>query len=78
MARRPDRLAVLKGLDVPAAVVRGDADGIASEADAQAMADALEVEVLTIAGVGHLTALEAPREVADVVAEVLEAAEASR
>jgi pimeloyl-ACP methyl ester carboxylesterase len=78
MARRPDRLAVLRDLDIPAAVVRGDADGIASEADAQAMADALEVEVLTIVGVGHLTALEAPREVADVVAEVLEAAEASR
>jgi pimeloyl-ACP methyl ester carboxylesterase len=59
-------------------VVRGEADGIASEADARAMAAALEVEVRTIAGVGHVTALEAPAEVAEIVADVLERAEQCR
>ena len=70
MAARPDRLAILAGLDVPAVVVRGDSDQIASDADAQAMAEALGVEVVTIAGVGHLAGLEAPAEVARLVARV--------
>lgn len=78
MAKRPDRLAVLAGLDVPAAVVRGDQDGVAGDAEAQAMARALEVEAVTIDGVGHLTAFEAPQAVADVVEQVLAVAEDRR
>jgi pimeloyl-ACP methyl ester carboxylesterase len=78
MASRPDRLGVLKGLDVPAAVVRGAADGIASAAEAQAMADALGVPVHTVEDAGHLTPLEAPREVATAISQVLAAAEAVR
>ena len=60
MAARPDRLAVLAELDVPAAVVRGANDGVASEDEAVKMADALGVAVETISGVGHLAAHEAP------------------
>jgi pimeloyl-ACP methyl ester carboxylesterase len=78
MAKRPDRLAVLKGLDVPAAVVRGDADGIASAAEAESMARALGVSVETLGGVGHLAAVEAPRMVARIVAKVLADAESRR
>lgn len=68
MAARPDRLAILEQLDVPAAVVRGELDSIVSHDDAVAMADALGVEVHTVPGVGHLTALEDSRAVATVVA----------
>ena len=70
MAARPDRLAVLAGLDVPAVVVHGERDQIASATDAKAMAEALGADVVTIAGVGHLAGLEAPAEVARLVAGV--------
>ena len=73
MADRPDRLQVLAQLEVPAAVVRGEHDSIASHEDALSMANALGVEVNTVPGVGHLTALEASRAVAAVVAEVARA-----
>jgi pimeloyl-ACP methyl ester carboxylesterase len=59
-------------------VVRGAADGIASAAEAQAMADALGVPVHTVEDAGHLTPLEAPREVATAISQVLAAAEAVR
>mgnify|MGYP005812164759 CR=1 FL=1 len=78
MAKRPDRLAVLEGLEVPAAVVRGEADGISGAAEAESMARALGVSVETLPGVGHLAALEAPRELARIVAEVLADAESRR
>lgn len=78
MAGRPDRLAVLAGLDVPAAVIRGAEDGVAGDAEAQAMAKALDVEVVTVPGVGHLTAFEAPQAVADAVVGVLAEAEERR
>jgi len=78
MAGRPDRLAVLAGLDVPAAVIRGAEDGVAGDAEAQAMGKALDVEVVTVPGVGHLTAFEAPQAVADAVVGVLAEAEERR
>ena len=70
MAARPDRLAVLASVDAPAAVIRGEHDSIASHDDAQAMADALGVDVRTVPDVGHLTALEDSQAVAAVVAEI--------
>lgn len=76
MAARPDRLAVLAELDVPAAVVRGANDGVASEDEAVKMADALGVPVETISGVGHLAAHEAPGAVAAIVARVASQIEA--
>lgn len=70
MASRPDRLEVLRGLDVPAVVMRGANDGIATSQEADAMAEALGVEAQTVGGVGHLTALESPQAVAEAVAQV--------
>ncbi len=72
MAARPDRLAVLAGLDVPAAVVWGDRDGISSREASQAMAEALEAPLHVLEGVGHLAAWEAPDAVAKIVARVAE------
>ncbi|QMU79136.1 alpha/beta fold hydrolase [Streptacidiphilus sp. PB12-B1b] len=61
MAARPDSLAALARLEVPAAVVVGELDAITPPADAEAMAAALPDAVLTvIPQAGHLSALEAP------------------
>lgn len=63
MAQRPDSLETLRGVDVPALVVRGDEDELSSEADTQAMADALpNATLVTIPKSGHLTAVETPEE----------------
>jgi len=70
MAARPDRLAVLAGLDVPAAVVWGTEDAVSSQAASEAMATALHVPLTVLDGVGHLAAFEAPAQVAPVVADV--------
>ncbi|GLZ75865.1 alpha/beta hydrolase [Actinorhabdospora filicis] len=64
MAAREDSTAVLAGLDVPALVVRGAEDAIASGADARVMAGALKARVVTIPGAGHLPPLETPVEFA--------------
>jgi len=61
MAARPDSLEVLAGLDVPAAVVVGELDGITPLSEARMMADALaDAELTVIPAVGHLSSLEAP------------------
>lgn len=72
MAARPDRTEVLRGLDVPAFVAAGALDGIAGPAEAAVMAEALGVEAVVLDGVGHLSALEAPEAVADLVAALLD------
>jgi len=72
MAARPDSLDVLRGVDVPALVLRGEEDGLAGPPDVAAMADALpqgRLEVLPRAG--HLTALEVPDEVVRAVRGLL-------
>lgn len=74
MAARPGRLDVLRTLDGPSFVVRGSDDGIASAEDAEAMAEALGVEAVQIAGAGHLAAMEAPARVAALVAGLASAA----
>ena len=70
MAARPDRLAVLKGLDVPAAVVHGSEDPTCTAQDHQAMADALGVQVQTVPGRGHLVPLEDPGVVAEALRQL--------
>jgi pimeloyl-ACP methyl ester carboxylesterase len=61
MAARPDSLETLRGTDVPALVLWGEEDALASRDDVDAMVEALpqgRLEVL--AGSGHLTAVEVP------------------
>jgi pimeloyl-ACP methyl ester carboxylesterase len=61
MAARPDSMAALAELTVPALVLVGEEDTVTPLADAEAMAAALRDAVLTVVpGVGHLSALEAP------------------
>jgi pimeloyl-ACP methyl ester carboxylesterase len=65
MAARPDSAEVLAGMRVPAAVVVGEEDGLTPPAAAHVMADVLPDAVLTVVPhAGHLSPLEAPREVA--------------
>jgi pimeloyl-ACP methyl ester carboxylesterase len=65
MAARPDRLTALEDLEVPALVLRGADDASAPQASAQTMAEALaDVEVVVVPRAGHLSAVEAPEEVA--------------
>ena len=64
MAERPDRLAVLTTLDLPALVLCGAQDAVTGLADHQEMATALGTQVIEVDGAGHLSALESPREVA--------------
>jgi pimeloyl-ACP methyl ester carboxylesterase len=78
MAARPDSLDVLRGVDVPALVLRGDEDGLAGPDDVAAMADALpEGRLETLPRAGHLTALEVPDEVVRAVRGLLSRVEPS-
>jgi pimeloyl-ACP methyl ester carboxylesterase len=72
MAARPDRTEVLRGLDVPAAVVVGEHDAVVTLEHAQVMAAALGVEATVLPGVGHLSALEDPHAVAHALKVLLE------
>jgi pimeloyl-ACP methyl ester carboxylesterase len=61
MADRPDSLELLRDVDVPALVVIGDEDQLASLDDGRAMADALPLgRMETLERCGHLSALETP------------------
>ncbi|MPZ82925.1 MAG: alpha/beta fold hydrolase [Actinophytocola sp.] len=71
MAARPDSLDLLRASGVPALVVRGAEDALIPRQEAVLMADALEVELVEIAGAGHLAPLETPDEVASAVARWL-------
>ncbi len=70
MAARPDRLAALRHLDVPALVLRGAQDATASLADHEEMAAALGTPVVQVDGAGHLSAVESPHEVAAHLADL--------
>ncbi|GAA1659726.1 alpha/beta hydrolase [Fodinicola feengrottensis] len=62
MAARPDSIELLESARVPALVIVGDEDQIASVADAEAMADALpKVTMARLMAAGHLSAMEDPR-----------------
>lgn len=71
MAARPDRTEVLRLVDAPVVVVAGGLDTTATVADAEVMADAAGVSPVVLDGVGHLVAVEAPRQVADAIAPLL-------
>jgi pimeloyl-ACP methyl ester carboxylesterase len=70
MAARPDRTAVLRNVDAPAVVIRGENDALSSLEDSQVMAEALGTEVVVLPGIGHLAAFEAPADVARALAPV--------
>lgn len=74
MAARPDRTAVLRQLKVPAVVMRGSLDTFATAADAQHMAEALGVDVITVPDRGHLIGVEAPDQTAAALTDLWTAA----
>lgn len=70
MAGRPESFETLRGLKVPALVMVGDEDTLATEDEARAMADALpNAELLVIPRAGHLCAVEQPDLFNQAVAE---------
>lgn len=61
MAARPDSLGTLREVAVPALVVVGEQDALASVEDAQAMVEALpDARLVRIPDTGHLSAVETP------------------
>jgi pimeloyl-ACP methyl ester carboxylesterase len=61
MAERPESFEVLRAMRVPALVVTGAEDGLATEEDARAMTEALpSAELRVIPQAGHLSAVEQP------------------
>ncbi|MFB6894614.1 alpha/beta fold hydrolase [Kitasatospora sp. NPDC056327] len=73
MAERPERLDVLAGVRVPAAVVAGAEDGLMPLAEAELMTRALpDAELTVLPGVGHLGAVEAPEAFDAVVLRLLD------
>lgn len=71
MAARGDRTAVLRGWDRPALVVVGDQDDAAPVEQAQHMAEALRIDPVVVVGAGHMTAVEAPAEVAAALGDLV-------
>lgn len=72
MAARPDSLATLREVTVPALVVVGEEDVLATPSDAAAMVAAIPRATLSmVPGAGHLTPLEAPDAVVAAVASFL-------
>lgn len=61
MASRPDSVETLRGVKVPALVIVGAEDTLATEADARTMTEALpNAELMVIPRAGHLTPIEQP------------------
>ncbi|TYB47734.1 alpha/beta fold hydrolase [Actinomadura chibensis] len=70
MAARPDASGTLRALRVPALVMVGDEDALATEAEARAMADETpNAELLVVPRAGHLCAVEQPDLFNQAVAE---------
>ncbi len=70
MAGRPDAFGTLREVRVPALVMVGDEDALATEAEARAMADALpNAELMVVPRAGHLCAIEQPDLFNQAVAE---------
>lgn len=69
MAGRPDRTPVLAGFDGPVVVVVGEDDTVTPLPGAQQMVDAAtDATLVVVPGAGHLSAVEAPRAVAEALA----------
>ncbi len=61
MAARPDSLETLRAVTVPSLVIAGAEDALMPASEAEAMAEALpKGQLVKIAGVGHLSAVEDP------------------
>jgi len=74
MRDRPDSIPLLPTITVPTLVVVGQEDDLTPPVNARTMVDAIPHAALTtIAGAGHITAMEAPTAVSRVMAEFLEA-----
>ncbi|MBI9116083.1 alpha/beta fold hydrolase [Sanguibacter suaedae] len=72
MAARPDRTGVLEGYQGTSVVVVGSLDTVTPVSDAEHMADALRSgPPVVLDGVGHMSAVEAPAEVAAVLADLM-------
>lgn len=73
MAARPDRTDVLIGYEGPVSVVVGEQDTLSPVAPSRLMAQNAPNGTFDIIGdVGHLTAVEAPEEVARLVAKLMD------
>lgn len=70
MAARPDRLDVLRTVQVPSLVLRGAEDTLSTAEDHARMAEALGVDVVVVAGAGHMSALEDPEATARALGEL--------
>jgi pimeloyl-ACP methyl ester carboxylesterase len=72
MAERPDSLDTLRKVDVPAVVILGDEDQLASRDDGGAMVEALpQGSLVVVPGAGHLSAVEAPGAFSTAVRELV-------
>jgi pimeloyl-ACP methyl ester carboxylesterase len=72
MAERPDRSDELGAIDVPTLVITSDGDRLIPAAASEPMAAAIPgAELLTIAGAGHLSNLEAPGDFDEGLAALL-------
>jgi pimeloyl-ACP methyl ester carboxylesterase len=61
MAARPDSLATLRAADIPTLVLRGDEDALSTQADTDAMVEALpQGRLVVLPAAGHLSAVETP------------------
>ena len=73
MAARPDRLAALASCNAPSFVVRGGDDGLTTAQEADAMAQALGVDVTVVEGAGHLVHVERPEVIAALIDGIVRA-----
>ncbi|WP_448631602.1 alpha/beta fold hydrolase [Cellulomonas soli] len=72
MAARPDRTAVLREFDGPVSVVVGAEDALTPVAEAEHMVSAArDAHLVVVPAAGHLSAVEQPDEVAEVLAELV-------
>jgi pimeloyl-ACP methyl ester carboxylesterase len=72
MADRPDSLADLASLAVPALVVWGVEDGMSPRAEQDLMVHAMrDARLVVVPGSGHLSTVEAPEQVADALVTFL-------
>jgi pimeloyl-ACP methyl ester carboxylesterase len=72
MAQRPDSTATLRTFEGPAVVLWGSEDSVSPRSEQDIMLEAMPQAVAReIPAAGHLTAVEAPSEVNDVLLEVL-------